>query len=150
MIPAKPRCVACGYDLSGIAHEHEPTPCPECGELFDPNNPFGLQPWPNAFLTGVALASPIAFVFVARMTLLADARRIPFITEAWFESVGIPAVNWLLIGAWLIWPGVWAMRVVRRCAHPVERGILWAMLYLSGVGLGAIAMLTIALILLLI
>lgn len=146
MIPAEPKCVSCGYDLSGVAREHDAVVCPECGSVFDPDNPFALKPWPNPLVMGAALALPVGAACAVRWALVRLAAGGQSPIGAWVDSIAVPAAGWLMVLSWVVWPGVYTHRIVRRSAHPDERRILAAALYLSGVGLGVVAVVSVTLI----
>ena len=149
MLPAEPRCPSCKYDLTGIVHEHEPISCPECGETFDPANPFGLKPWPNTLRLASFLSLPTAAAFIANRGIGTLAWDEMFRGAAQLERFAIVTVQSILLFAWIVWPGIVALHYVKRCAHPGERGILWTLLTLSGIGLSALVMLALAFIALL-
>ncbi len=149
MLPAEPRCPSCKYDLTGIVHEHEPISCPECGETFDPGNPFGLTPWPSTLRLACFLSLPTAVAFIVNRSIGTLAWDEMFGTAAHLEGVAIWSSRWILLCAWIVWPGLVALHYVKRCAHPGERGILWTLLTFSGIGLSAVVMLALAFIALL-
>lgn len=149
MIPAEPRCPSCKYDLTGIVHEHEPISCPECGETFDPANPFGLKPWPSTLRLALILTLPTTIAFIANRSTGTLTWDKVFRNAVQLEGFAILASRWILLFAWIVWPGIVALHYVKRCAHPGERGVLWTMLTLSGVGLSALVMLALAFIALL-
>ena len=149
MIPAEPKCPSCHYDLTGIVQEHEPIACPECGEMFDPGNPFALKPWPSVAVIAPIMTLPTAVAFIVNSSVGSIVWDDVFSGSAQFDSAAVWASRLALLAAWIVWPGVVAVHLVGRCAHPGERGILWMMLTLSGIGLGALVMLAIGFLLLL-
>lgn len=146
MIPAEPKCVACGYDLSGVARERDVVVCPECGSAFDPDNPFALKPWPNPLIMGAVLASPAGAACALRWALVRFAAGDHPTFGAWIDSIATPMAGWLIVLSWILWPGVYTRRIVRRSAHPDERRILAVVMYLCGVGLGAVVVISVTLI----
>lgn len=149
MIPAKPECPSCHYDLTGIVHEHETIACPECGTTFDPGNPFALEAWPSVVKIALIMTLPTAVAFIVNSSVGTFVWDDALSGSAQLDELAVWGARIFLLGAWIAWPGAVAHRLVRRCAHPSERGILWMMLTLAGVGLGAMVMLALGFLMLL-
>ncbi|MEK6703206.1 MAG: hypothetical protein AABZ53_13150 [Planctomycetota bacterium] len=54
----KPACQACGYSLEGFDASSSTRVCPECGEPFDPSNPWLPLPWPASVIIWLRLCAP--------------------------------------------------------------------------------------------
>ncbi len=106
-----PFCVACGFNLRGVASEGK---CPECGSAYTAQSQYWMQAWPSVGTILGRLSWPLVLLLPALLSFMNDGRSSPLLGIAMLSGA-IMILLTMLNGYF------YARRLVKQCVPPWRR-----------------------------